>query len=105
MSKFGVVTMITIVLVALWTVAFLLNYIFGCGKYVTALWGNVLLAADECPNGFKNEMALFASDLATDLIVLLLPVPVVCIKLEGAMPELTSDRSGTSRCSSLERFP
>ena len=75
---FGRILTGTIALIVCWTIALLFVYIFGgCGRHVDALWGNVILAAEECPHGFEAEMALFASDLATDVIVLVLPLPTV----------------------------
>lgn len=76
-TLFDIVTKVAIVIVTLWTIAFFFLTIFYCGVHIDAIWGNVIEAAEVCPDGFKAGMAYFASDFGTDALVLLLPLPTV----------------------------
>ena len=79
-SIFDIVTKITIVLTVLWTLAFFLISIAGCGKNISYNWGPL---EDEyrCITGLPELEALMISDFITDLFVLLLPFPLVSFLL------------------------
>lgn len=76
-TKFDIVTMISLVVVALWTVAFFFATIFGCGLHFTYAW-KALLFIQKCQTNIRTD-AIIISDFVTDVLVWLLPMPMVLI--------------------------
>lgn len=76
-SVFGVVTMVTQVVLVLWTLAFILLIIFPCGTHVWANWGSSGDQLALCPVVFTSEYGLTGSDLILDLYIFALPLPSV----------------------------
>lgn len=74
-STFDIVTKLSLIVMAMWTVAFFLATIFGCGKHFAYPWAP-LLYISECNTNTRLD-ALMISDLMTDVFVWLLPIPVV----------------------------
>ena len=58
-----------------WTAAFFLATVFGCGQHFDYPWAP-LLYISECNTNTRLD-ALMISDLITDVFVWLLPLPVV----------------------------
>jgi hypothetical protein len=74
-SVFGMVSLATAVICALWTVAFEFATIFGCGLNVDYAWQPLIYIAS-CNTNMRLD-ALMISDLITDLLVWMLPIPMV----------------------------
>ena len=74
-STFGILTLAVAVLCGLWTVAFEFATIFGCGLNVDYAWSTLGDIAS-CNTNMRLD-ALMISDLLTDIIVWLLPIPMV----------------------------
>lgn len=74
-SPFGIVTMVMIVICSLWTVGFFLAQIFGCGSNFSAPFGT-LADVSSCNTNMRLD-ALMISDLITDILVWVLPIPMV----------------------------
>jgi hypothetical protein len=64
----------------LWTIGFWLAQIFGCGRNFKAPFGALVQVAS-CNTNMRLD-ALMISDLITDILVWLLPMPVVSAVLE-----------------------
>ena len=79
-TTFDHITKASVAVVILWTVAFFLATIFGCGKHFTYPW-SPLIDIGKCNTNMRLD-ALMISDLITDILVWLLPIPVVCQQLE-----------------------
>ena len=72
-SRFSVVTLIMLVLVIAWTTAFFLGVLFACGVDFSAWWEGT-----SCPQ-LSFEKGFIISDFLVDLLILILPIPVVSI--------------------------
>lgn len=70
-----------LVVCSVWTLGFWLAQIFGCGANFSAPFGN-LLAVASCNTNVRLD-ALMVSDLITDILVWILPIPVVSVSLCG----------------------
>lgn len=70
-------SMILLVVINVWSVAFLMALIFGCGKNVALHWGPLeQLVASGC-DGVTPEKANLISDPILDFLILVLPLPSV----------------------------
>lgn len=94
---FDIITKVFIVMCSLWTVAFWFATLFGCGKHFTNPW-KPLIFIMECNTNMRLD-ALMISDLITDIMVWLLPMPVVSLNPCCMIcTVLISSRCGGSRC-------
>ena len=73
---FDMATKASAVIVVLWTLVFFCLQVFNCGTHFSKNWGP-LVALTSCVEGKKRDLALFVSDLVTDLFVIALPFPIV----------------------------
>lgn len=75
-ATFDIITKVTIVVILLWTLTFLLEIIFACGSHLPANWGSPAAQELYCSKiGFTSIEGLAGSDLALDVILLVLPMP------------------------------
>ena len=72
---FDIITKVMIVICSLWAAGFLLAQIFGCGRKFDNPF-KALAEVSSCNTNIRLD-ALMISDLATDIIVWILPIPVV----------------------------
>lgn len=72
-------TKCAIVIVGLWTASFFFGFLFSCGTHISASWGSVKDQVVHCGAAINLDNALVVSDLLTDVMVLVLPLPVVSI--------------------------
>lgn len=73
-------TLISIVIIAAWTIAFFFSFLFSCGTNFAAQWGSLLENEMECVvDQPKVEMAFSITDMIEDVFILFLPVPQVGI--------------------------
>ncbi|KAM3084557.1 hypothetical protein ACMFMG_001340 [Clarireedia jacksonii] len=75
-NAFSIATIVVIVIVSLWTVSFVFAHIFECGTRFWALW-NFKNTRLYCDKTLKMENGLAISDFITDVIVFMMPVPMV----------------------------
>ena len=76
-TKFARISAALAIFILCWTIVFLLVLIFGCGKYVSLHWDPLGSFSTQCGNQLAAEVAFVVSDLATDLMILVLPLPMV----------------------------
>lgn len=75
-AAFDIITKATIVIIFLWTLTFVLEIIFACGSHLAANWGSPEAQDLYCSKiGFTSTDGLVGSDLALDVILLVLPIP------------------------------
>ena len=75
-AAFDIITKATIVVILLWTLTFILEIIFACGSHLAANWGSPAAQDLYCSKiGFTSIEGLAGSDLALDVILLVLPMP------------------------------
>lgn len=67
-----------ICLIILWSVAFLMALIFGCGKNVAIHWAPLEELDESGCDGITPEKANLISDPILDFIILIFPLPSVC---------------------------
>ncbi|KAL2043609.1 hypothetical protein N7G274_003916 [Stereocaulon virgatum] len=75
-SAFDIVTKITITFIIMWTIGFFLVNVFGCGKHFSSNWGT-FQKYEQCVDGVPELTGMIISDFITDLIVLILPFPII----------------------------
>lgn len=68
-----------IAVVGAWTTAFFLTTLFECGTAFEYLWSTLSNMITHCTNNMTYQNAYAASDVITDVLILAMPIPVVCI--------------------------
>ncbi len=76
-------TKLAIAIVVLWTVSFFFGFVFSCGTHISASWGSVKDQEVYCGAAINLDNALVVSDLLTDVMILVLPLPVVSLISAG----------------------
>ena len=76
-TLFNIVSQIWIVVVLLWTVAFFFAFIFSCELRSWALWISSETFYKDCHNTIILEEGFVASDFGTDIVTLIVPLPMV----------------------------
>lgn len=79
-----------IVIVALWMVAFTVTGLFECETHLTAVLGAPEEYCKYCQAAIPAGYAMMASDVLTDFVSLVIPIPVVLsLSLDGRTKILT----------------
>lgn len=76
-TVFGIVLQGTIAVVSLWMVAFFFSWLFVCRGNFAAWWGPFLGQLQACPGAFMLLESTVISDFILDLVVVLLPLPMI----------------------------
>ena len=76
-AVFNIVSLASLVLMAIWMLGFFLAVLLICPGHISAYWSSTAVRIKYCWNTTKFLYALTWSDVGTDLIVLLMPVPSV----------------------------
>ncbi|CAG8949335.1 hypothetical protein HYFRA_00004961 [Hymenoscyphus fraxineus] len=74
---FNVISTAMLAMTVMWTIGFFLLFLFGCKSKVWAHWAPLAQFTEYCGNGLAAEMALIISDFITDVMIFLLPLPMV----------------------------
>ena len=74
-STFDVLSKIMVIICSLWTVGFFFAQIFGCGENFKAPFHSLLAEVGSCNTNTRLD-ALMISDLITDILVWVMPMPV-----------------------------
>lgn len=84
-SVFNGVLLAMIALVSAWTIAFFFMRLLACRGNFSAWWRSALSLMTHCPNTMLKLYWLALSDFVTDVIIVLLPVPMVsrCLQRSG----------------------
>ncbi|OAG06216.1 uncharacterized protein CC84DRAFT_1245417 [Paraphaeosphaeria sporulosa] len=77
MPAFNILSNLSVVVCALWTIAFFFSRVFGCGIHLQCSWASFAEISTCCTDKFLNQDVLMISDLITDVLIWLLPIPVV----------------------------
>ena len=78
-AVFNIVSLVSLVLMGVWMLGFFLAVLLICPGHVNAYWASPMVRAKYCWTTTKFLYALSWSDVGTDLIVLLMPVPSVSL--------------------------
>ena len=76
-SWFSKATMAMIVIIVIWTVSFFFALLLACKGNWSAWWGSVVDLATKCVQTLQLELALVTSDFITDVLIMILPIPMV----------------------------
>lgn len=93
-------------MLVLWTAAFVIAGLAECGSHLLALFGTPQAYLDHCGSAIPTGWAMVGSDVATDVITLILPIPMVSCpeavasKASSALLTLTSDLVAANASSS-----
>lgn len=63
--------------IALWGTSFVLAGLLECGSHLTAVFGTPTEYLEHCGSAVPSGYAMIATDIATDLITLLIPIPII----------------------------
>jgi hypothetical protein len=72
-----IIIIIMMVVVALWTVAFFFIYLFICEGHFSAFWGSTERLQAKCIYTLLVTYCFTVSDVVTDCLVLVIPLPLV----------------------------
>lgn len=81
-NKFDIITKVLITLVVVWSVGFTFAMIFECGINFWALFSTAENLVKHCAKTLKLAEAFVISDATTDLMILCLPLPMVCLQIQ-----------------------
>lgn len=99
-ATFAFVINIFMGVIAVWALAVTLGIIFGCGKHFDGIFPPLDHAL--CHAYYRMGIGAFATDIALDLVLAILPLPMVrsdCKPLLLLLPWLTvGDRYGDCKC-------
>ncbi|KAL9612070.1 MAG: hypothetical protein Q9167_003330 [Letrouitia subvulpina] len=76
-SRFGYITAAMVVLITAWTVTFFFAEIFSCGVHINGYWSTQEKDFKHCSNIDAAVAAFVISSVITDLMTLILPIPMV----------------------------
>lgn len=74
---FSTLTSSVLILIVVWTITFFFLFVFNCGSNIWAQWSTVNDFITRCPNASKYLAGLAISDFLMDLVVILLPIPMI----------------------------
>jgi len=74
---FDILSKVMATVTFLWALAFLLIVIFPCKTAFYANWASDEVSLEHCSIGFTSEYGLAISDLILDLIIILMPLPLI----------------------------
>ena len=75
---FSIISWITIAVIILWAVAFFVTIAAACGKHFEANWASLLVLKEECVDTFRMLLTYTITDVAVDLVIIVIPIPLVC---------------------------
>lgn len=76
-SPFDWTSGVLLVIIALWSVGFLMAQIVGCGKEVELHWAPLEMVMASGCDVSTPEIAMVISDVILDVLILILPLPAV----------------------------
>lgn len=75
---FNAITVGMISVITIWTIGFFFGFLFICGSHFTAYWSSLASEKVYCVNTMFLHNWYAISDVITDIIVLIIPLPLVC---------------------------
>lgn len=77
---FNFLTWGMIAVIISWTTTFVFMFTFGCGgEHIKAYWGSLQDIITYCGNGLLYEKALYISEFLTNVLLLVMPLPIVSV--------------------------
>ena len=87
-----------IVLIWIWGVAYFFSFLFICPGHPTAYWTTLRTEKEFCINTVLLHNAYGVSDFVLDVLIILLPIPLVSLLPlgQGILPSKVSDMAATN---------
>ena len=63
--------------IALWSLSFFFALAFQCGTHIAASWTSLAMIEAYCDNTSALNVAFVVSDVITDVMILIIPLPIV----------------------------
>ena len=79
MSSYSVAIYVIIGIVTAWTISFFFAFLFACKGDFAAWWGSYENLVAKCLHTYTMLYGLAVSDVITDGIIILLPLPMVSV--------------------------
>lgn len=76
-SRFGIISLGMLVVLVLWTVAFIILFFANCGSHLEERFASPATINKYCPSGAVSNEGLAIADFVTDIMVYSLPIPIV----------------------------
>ena len=102
---FNIASWVLIGVVAAWAITFFIAILAACGTSIAANFQTLGALKRECVNTFDILIALAVSDVAVDLGILIMPIPLVSRLFCWRQLSIDVVRSLRSRCRCGERWP
>ncbi len=58
--------------------AFFVTIAAACGKHFDANWASLAVLKQECVDTFRMLLTYTITDVAVDLVIIVMPIPLVC---------------------------
>ena len=81
-----------IFIVSAWSLSFFLSFFFACRGDFSAWWSSVVNFVSHCVNTEVLLLALAISDFLTDVIIVVMPLPMVSPILHQTVTHLCAPR-------------
>jgi flagellar biosynthesis protein FlhB len=75
--SFNIYSIILLILIVIWTIAFVFAFIFQCGMHPESAWTSVSMIFKYCYDTSGATAALALSNLIMDLMIIAAPMPIV----------------------------
>ena len=76
-KAFDIFTKVLLAVIVCWATAFSLCFLFACGSHVSAQWGAWTEVQKYCFNTEILDLFYVAADVAVDILLLIIPIPIV----------------------------
>lgn len=80
---------------ALWTIACMFSVLFECRLSLWAAWGSTYDIIDKCYDTLRFIYAVCLSDFIADVIIVVIPIPLVSFVDPKTYQKLNYSRSGS----------
>ena len=74
---FTIATITVLLLISLWTVIFFFILLFACGTHFSGFWTTLIAHEMDCAGSNVKQMALSITDFVIDILIIILPLPIV----------------------------
>ena len=66
-------------IITIWTLSFFFSFLFECGTHFGRNWSTLKVLLAECAPQHEYQQAMSVSDVLTDVMILVMPIPFVSL--------------------------
>lgn len=77
---FRIISLSVILIVTIWILGFFFSYLFACKSHMSYYWTSTIKEEHYCVNAKKLHLGYSISDVLLDIIIIVIPIPLVCCK-------------------------